>query len=1677
MKKLLLCLGLLSGLVLKAQYNNEWIDYNKTYFKFKVGATGLYRISQSVLQSAGIGSTPAEQLQLWRNGKEIPVYTSVSSGAMGPSDFIEFWGEINDGKTDKKLYRDPNLQLSDKWSLLTDTAAYFLTVNPTGPNARVVNTANNVAGNVLPAEPYFMHTIDQHYRDKINPGFAAVIGEYVHSSSYDIGEGWTSREIRNNSPLIQQFTNLQTYSAGPNVTFKIAAVGTALNGRGVRVFVNGNLVIDKVMDYFNSLQDQTTFPVSLIGTATDTVRIANTSLNPNDRMVVSNFEMTYPRLFNFGGATSFSFKLPANINGNYIEISNFNFGTTAPVLYDFANNKRYSGDISVPGLVRFALEPSSLDRNFILTSVEGANVKQVNSLTVRNFVNYANAANQGDYLIISNSLLYNGSNGNPVDAYRQYRSSAEGGGYNAKIYDIDQLVDQFAFGIKKHPLSVKNFIDYSRNTFPNAPRYVFIIGRGITYNEFRYSESTGVVEKLDLVPSFGSPASDNILASGNYSAIPAVPIGRLAAVTPLEVEQYLNKIKQHELVNTIAPQTIAAKGWMKNVVHAIGGSDPYLQAVVFGYMNSVKDIIEDTLFGAKVYSFSKNSAFSVQQLTSAQLQSLFTEGINLITYFGHSSANTLEFNLDDPSSYNNTGKYPVFIVNGCNAGNFFIFDSLRLTGGINTQTLSEKFVLADQKGGVAFLASTHYGIVNYLNIYTYSVYSAIAKDKYGQSIGEIQKKAIEQLLTITGASDYYGRLHSEEIALHGDPAIKMYMHNRPDYVVEDPQIKISPSFISVADNSFKVVARFVNIGKAVSDSVGLEIKRQLPDGSIVTLVNKKVRGIRYEDSVVLNIPINPLTDKGTNKLIVTVDGAGAVPEVSESNNSVTKEFYIIEDDARPVSPHIYSIVPQDRIKFFASIANPFSQSRDYIIEVDTTELFNSAVKASQTVTSSGGILQFDPNITLQDSTVYYWRVSAVPQPGNSYQWNSSSFVCIKNSTTGFAQAHYFQQQKNTYSNITLTDDRVYHYNEIPRQMRVKVGLPPFYVGAQTVTTIDENRITSTACQLNVIKFVVLDSASLKVWPNYVVTPGKGRFGSIPPCAFELSGFSFQLWDTAQRRLAMQFIDSIPNGQFVLCYWRGWGDGSNTYVNTWMTDTARLGSGVSLYHKLRSIGLTEIDSFTHDVPFFFFFKKGRTNYPIYQAMGKKADDYLDQKFTLYERLSFGTIESPLFGPSNEWKEIHWRNTSIEPVSTDTSYVEIYGVNFTGQETKLATVVNLDTTLSFIDAKAYPYLKLKLNARDRVGFTPAQMKYWLVNGTFVPEGTVAPNILFSSKDTLDVGEPLNFQMAFKNISETSFDSVKVKMLVTKANNVTDTISLPKMKPLVSGDTFVVATTFDTKNYPGANTIFLDVNPDFDQPEQYRFNNFLFRNFYVRPDTYNPLLDVTFDGVHILNKDIVSAKPHVLVKLKDDSRWLALTDTSLLKLKVRYPNGTLREFRFDNDTVKFTPSGLTPGGSNNTATIDFTPYFSEDGEYELIVTGTDVSGNKAGQLEYRVVFSIINKAMISNLLNYPNPFTTSTAFVFTITGSEVPQNMRIQILTITGKIVREVTKDELGPLRIGRNITEFKWDGTDQYGQKLANGVYLYRVITNLNGKSLEKYRADGDNTDKFFKSGYGKMYLMR
>jgi flagellar hook assembly protein FlgD len=63
----------------------------------------------------------------------------------------------------------------------------------------------------------------------------------------------------------------------------------------------------------------------------------------------------------------------------------------------------------------------------------------------------------------------------------------------------------------------------------------------------------------------------------------------------------------------------------------------------------------------------------------------------------------------------------------------------------------------------------------------------------------------------------------------------------------------------------------------------------------------------------------------------------------------------------------------------------------------------------------------------------------------------------------------------------------------------------------------------------------------------------------------------------------------------------------------------------------------------------------------------------------------------------------------------------------------------------------------------------------------------------------------------------------------------------------------------------------------------------------------------------------------------------------------------------------------------------------------------------------------------------------------------------------------------MKIGTHLTEYAWDGRDDFGDPLANGVYLYRVAAKkANG---ENFKAYASGADSFFEKGYGKMVIIR
>jgi hypothetical protein len=113
--------------------------------------------------------------------------------------------------------------------------------------------------------------------------------------------------------------------------------------------------------------------------------------------------------------------------------------------------------------------------------------------------------------------------------------------------------------------------------------------------------------------------------------------------------------------------------------------------------------------------------------------------------------------------------------------------------------------------------------------------------------------------------------------------------------------------------------------------------------------------------------------------------------------------------------------------------------------------------------------------------------------------------------------------------------------------------------------------------------------------------------------------------------------------------------------------------------------------------------------------------------------------------------------------------------------------------------------------------------------------------------------------------------------------------------------------------------------------------------------------------------------------------------------------------------------------------------DGLHTLRVKAWDVHNN-SGEGTVRFVVGS-GGFQIQNLLNYPNPFTDETHFVFEHNHPGEVLKAQIAIFNTNGALVRLI---EQSFTPSGSHSNEITWDGTDGKGAKLPGGVYPYRLI---------------------------------
>lgn len=113
--------------------------------------------------------------------------------------------------------------------------------------------------------------------------------------------------------------------------------------------------------------------------------------------------------------------------------------------------------------------------------------------------------------------------------------------------------------------------------------------------------------------------------------------------------------------------------------------------------------------------------------------------------------------------------------------------------------------------------------------------------------------------------------------------------------------------------------------------------------------------------------------------------------------------------------------------------------------------------------------------------------------------------------------------------------------------------------------------------------------------------------------------------------------------------------------------------------------------------------------------------------------------------------------------------------------------------------------------------------------------------------------------------------------------------------------------------------------------------------------------------------------------------------------------------------------------------------EGRHTLSLKVWDVANNSATAYTEFVVASTSQLAL-EHVLNYPNPFSTRTTFWFTHNRPGDLLSVRVQIFTISGRLVKTL---ETAQLSAGSTFNQLEWDGLDDFGQTIGRGVYIYKV----------------------------------
>ena len=1082
------------------------------------------------------------------------------------------------------------------------------------------------------------------------------------------------------------------------------------------------------------------------------------------------------------------------------------------------------------------------------------------------------------------------------------------------------------------------------------------------------------VRKQNLVPSYGDPVSDSwyCIWDSSLAEIPQMYVGRIPADNDQQVYFYLDKYMNY--LNRPFDE------WNKTFLFFSGG-DPGSPGQI-EQLKSVNDSILNAFVKPKpIGGMGEHFYKTINPITNfgpyshSQIQNTIDNGGLFISYIGHSGTQTWDNGITDPdalkNSYNN--RFPLITDFGCSTGKFAEPD---------VNCFGELFLVGSSSGqAICYLSNSSWGYVSTSTNYPIYFYKQLLRDSIS-NVAEAHVLAKAEQFQQNGYSNV-NRVFNFCNILFGDPLLNLKLPSKPNLKIEANDIQPLENNPSDQDYYLPVKIFYHNYGLVPNDSIRITVK------DLYNNINSeqyfKVPIPLLNDSLIVNIPIK--NKVGNHNLTVILDSANTIDEVYKTDNQASISFIVYSITFRNLSANQYFNSFNGKISFLNPSYIVDTANSQIYFQIDTSRYFTSPIQSKEKLNT------FSSNISpsnLIPFKRYWWRVKLL----NSPTWSTSgSFTNFNSDYQWFINSPIDSLTDLSYVNTSYNKSTsVWRISTIKNELKISsAGSNDGELGSMQYNL---KEALSTTYYWG-IATALIDTVTLM--PNnikYFLYPN-------PPAGDSL----------------LNYLISLPTGTVLAMTVSA--DATQSVIG--------YNAGTPVREEIKKWGSLYIDSVKYRDSWCIIGKKGALPGTVPENYKRQFRGIAIIDTSLKVKGKSGSIVFPEITNSVQWDSIHIGANIPEGASFKIIPV---GIKKNNEVDTLSSIIlnNGYASLNVINANLYPKIKLltKFNANE-LRESP-EIKYLEVKYKSSPELGTNYQVVSLLRDSVIFGEDEKLQFYVYNVGGTSADSFNVKVDAVNSDNVHNTVFNSLVDSLNPNSRRQFNINYNTISGAGAKSFYISIDPENKIHELYKDNNVFSIPFFVKSDTSHPTLNVTFDGINIMDGDYVSSNPEIKIDLSDNSP-LPITDTSAVSI---YLDGNHVYYGSNQSAISYSFNS-----SNPKYVVTYAPVL-KDGEYSIKVIGKNSVGTLVDSAGYNKSFSVIGEPKLLNVYNYPNPFPKDTYFTFKLT--QIPDELKIRIYTVAGRLVKEIEKHASD---LNYDFNKIYWDGRDQDGDMLANGVYFYKI----------------------------------